>query len=132
MNIYKKLCKLISVIVVLSVLFCVKKEISNETPKNNESASRKVDTVTAIVEQDSSTIGTFLGTNEEGDYWYFSITSENGEQIDFVYTDETLFSRTTEFAEKKLKVIWESKEFETAGSGEKYTGKLLKRVEIVE
>jgi hypothetical protein len=74
--------------------------------------------------------GKFEKTNEEGDFWFFYIADKSGKEIKFIYNSEDILKAKKGYEGKVLKVRYREKEFEEAGSGDKFTEKYLLSVEI--
>jgi hypothetical protein len=90
-----------------------------------QSSTPKADSVVQ-----KAVVGTFVKTNEEGDYWFFYISDKKGKEIKFVYNSEDILKAKTSYQGKVVKVKYFDKEFEEAGSGDKFTEKYLQSVEI--
>jgi hypothetical protein len=74
--------------------------------------------------------GKYIKTNEDGDYWYFYIKDKKGKEVKFIYNSEEILKSKDKFNGKIVNVKYINKEFEDAGSGDKFLEKYLLSVEI--
>ncbi len=90
-----------------------KKDSSETTEKENMNTDETEQPEEEVSANQQVIVGTFVGI-EQGDYFYFKIKPENGDEKSFMVlkgddTYEKIAANPKEFEGKKIKVTWEAK-----------------------